>query len=196
MTAVFNFDANILLWIQANLRGGLDGFFTFITHLGDKGLLWIALTLILMFPRKTRRAGVASAIAMVLGLIVTNLILKNLVDKHRPYELINGLTLMIEKQPDSSFPSGHATNSMACSWVLFRTLKKRYSVIALILALLICFSRLYVGVHYPTDVLAGIAIGICAAEFAIALVKTLKRRFPAFRRFINPKLKQRDRVSR
>ena len=96
MTAVFNFDANILLWIQNNLRGGLAGFFTFITHLGDKGLLWIALTLILMFPRKTRRAGVTSAIAMVLGLIVTNLILKNWVDRPRPYELINGLTQVNE----------------------------------------------------------------------------------------------------
>ncbi len=189
--AIFLFDANILLWIQHNLRVGiLNPIMIFITHLGDKGLFWIVLTLTLMCFRKTRRAGVTSAIAMTLGLIVANLILKNWVARIRPYELVEGLNLMIEKQHDFSFPSGHATNSFACAWVLLRELKKPYGVSALILAILIALSRLFVGVHYPTDIFVGIAIGICSAEAARAIVKALKKRFPAFRDFIRPTVKK------
>ena len=190
-TAIFNFDGSILLWIQNSLRGGiLDPIMVFITHLGDKGLFWTVLTLALMCFRKTRKAGVTSAIAMVIGLIVANLILKNWVARIRPYELVDGLNLMIEKQHDFSFPSGHATNSFACAWVLFRELKKPYGIAALILAILIAFSRLFVGVHYPTDIFVGIAIGICAAEAARAIVKALKKRFPAFRDYIRPTAKK------
>ena len=183
-TAIFNFDASILLWIQANLRGALDAVMTFITHLGDKGLFWIVLTLALLCFRRTRKVGVVSAISMVIGLLVVNIVLKNWIARVRPYELIEGLNLMIEKQHDFSFPSGHATNSFACAWVLFRGLKKRWGIPALILAILIAFSRLYVGVHYPTDIIVGVAIGICAAEVARAIVNALGKRFPAFRAFI------------
>ena len=180
-TAIFNFDGSVLLWIQNSLRGGiLNPIMVFITHLGDKGLFWTVLTLALMCFRKTRKAGVTSAIAMVIGLIVANLILKNWVARIRPYELVDGLNLMIEKQHDFSFPSGHATNSFACAWVLFRELKKPYGIAALILAILIAFSRLFVGV----------AIGICAAEAARAIVKALKKRFPAFRDYIRPTAKK------
>ena len=189
--AIFMFDANILLWIQHNLRVGiLNPIMIFITHLGDKGLFWTILTLALMFFRKTRKTGVTSAISMVIGLIVVNIILKNWVARIRPYELVEGLNLMIEKQKDFSFPSGHATNSFACAWVLFRELKKPYGVSALILAILIALSRLFVGVHYPTDIIIGIAIGICSAEAARAIVKALKNRFPAFRDYIRPTVKK------
>ena len=196
MNAIFNFDASILLWIQNNLRGPvLNPVMTFITQLGDKGLFWIVLTLVLLCFRKTRKAGVTSAIAMVIGLIVVNIILKNWLARIRPYELIGELQLMIEKQKDFSFPSGHATNSFACAWVLFRDLKKRYGVPALVLAILISFSRLFVGVHYPTDIFAGVAIGICAAELARVIVRTLRRRFPAFRDFTRTTEKKRKKRS-
>lgn len=190
MNAIFNFDASILLWIQAHIRGGiLDPIMIFITHLGDAGILWIAVTLILLIRQRTRRVGVTSAISMLIGLIVANLILKNWIARIRPYVLIEGLQLMIERQPDFSFPSGHATNSLACAWVMFRGMKRRYGVPALILALVICFSRLYVGVHYPTDVLAGICIGIAAAEAARVIVRALRRRFPRFKAFTRTKVK-------
>ena len=190
MTAIFNTDAAILLWIQDVVRQPwLNPIMVFITHLGDKGLLWILLTLGLTIPRKTRRVGVTSMISMTLGLIVANLILKNWVARIRPYELIDGLTLMVKKAHDFSFPSGHTTNSFAAGWVMFRGLKKRWGVPALIMAILISLSRLYVGIHYPTDVLAGVVIGLCAAESARAIVAALRKRFPAFRRFIRPNKK-------
>ena len=88
MNAIFNFDASILLWIQANLRGPLDGLFTFITHLGDKGLLWIVLSLVMLWPRKTRRTGVTSIIAMAIGLVVANLILKNWIASNEAVRLL------------------------------------------------------------------------------------------------------------
>jgi len=195
MNAIFNFDAAILLWLQNSFRNPiLNPVMIFITHLGDKGLFWIALTLLMLGFRKTRKVGVASMISMVIGLIVVNIVLKNWVARVRPYELIEGLNLMIEKQHAFSFPSGHATNSLACAWVMFRMMDKKFGIPALVMALLISFSRLYVAVHYPTDVFAGIVVGIVAAELAMIIVDALKKRFPAFRDFIRtrpPKKKKR-----
>ena len=179
MNAIFQFDSSILLWIQNNLRSGfLTPIMVCITHLGDKGILWILLSLVLLFMYRTRRLGVVCAASMVLGLIVTNIILKNWVARVRPYEVIEGLECIVRKAHDWSFPSGHATNSLACAWVLFRRTEKKYGVPALVLAILISLSRLYVGIHYPTDVLAGIAIGIASAEASMWAVPKLERRFP------------------
>ncbi len=170
--AIFNTDAAILLWIQESLRAGwLSPVVVGITHLGDAGTLWILVTLALLCFRKTRKLGVACAISMLIGLAVTNLALKNWVARVRPYELVAGLERIIEAQHDWSFPSGHTTNSFACAWVLFRRAPRRYGVPALVMAALIALSRLYVGVHYPTDVLAGLVIGIACACAAMAIVK-------------------------
>ena len=187
-TAIFNFDASILLWIQEHIRTGmLTPVMNIITHLGDKGIFWIALTLLLLALRKTRKLGVTCMISMIIGLIITNLIIKNWVARVRPYELIEGLQLMVEKQHDFSFPSGHAANSLASAWVLFKLMDRKYGVPALILALLISLSRLYVAVHYPTDVIVGIVIGILAAELAIVIERALAKKFPAFKDFIRSK---------
>jgi undecaprenyl-diphosphatase len=182
---IFKFDSSILLWIQNNLRTGfLDPIMKALTMLGDKGLIWIAITLALLIVRKTRPLGVTCAVSMVIGLIVTNLIIKNWAARIRPYELIPGLQCIVPLAKDFSFPSGHATNSLACGWVLFRKTPKKYGVPALILAILISLSRLYVGIHYPTDVLGGAVIGIGSACLSLALVPKLEKRFRRqFRKF-------------
>lgn len=178
LDAVFQMDSSILLWLQNDVRGGiLTPIMTVITHLGDKGALWIGLTLVLLVLRKTRRLGVRCAVAIIVGFVVTNLIIKNLVARVRPYELIQGLECIVPKADDWSFPSGHTTNSFACAWVLFRETPKKCGVPALILAILIAFSRLYVGIHYPTDVLAGIVFGIASACFSLWCVPKLERKF-------------------
>lgn len=167
MNAILQLDGSILLWIQNHVRSTwLDPIMRGITHLGDSGILWIIVTLVLIILRKTRRIGIICAISMIIGLVLTNVILKNWLARTRPYELIDGLKLMIEKQKDFSFPSGHATNSFAAGWVIFRRVPRRYGIPTLILACLIALSRLYVGVHYPTDVLAGMLIGILSAQLA------------------------------
>ena len=121
---------------------------------------------------------------MLIGLIVTNVILKNWVARIRPYELIQGLECIVGKEHDFSFPSGHTTNSLACAWVLFRKAPRKMGVPALVLAILIALSRLYVGIHYPTDVLGGAVIGIGSACLSLALVPKLEKRFRRqFRKF-------------
>ena len=188
MAAVYTFDHSILYWIQEGLRSSaLTPVVTFITHMGDAGIFWIALTLLLLVFRRTRRIGAACLISMVIGLVLTNVVIKNWAARIRPYDLYEDLTLLIEKQHDFSFPSGHTTNSFACAWVIFRMAKKRYSVPVLVLAILISLSRLYVGVHYPTDVLAGVVIGIFSAECGRLIVRVLRKRSRWFRRLTRKK---------
>ena len=96
-----------------------------------------------------------------------NLLLKNLVARTRPYEVIDGLQLLVSRAVDLSFPSGHAASSFAAAVVMAKLLPKRYGIAALILAGLIAFSRLYVGIHYPTDVLFG-AVSGCLIGWLVA----------------------------
>lgn len=169
----------ILLMIQEHVRNGiLTPFFLFITTLGDAGFIWIVSALISLCFKKTRKTGIAVIIALCLSLLINNLILKNLIVRIRPYEVIEGLQILIPKQSDFSFPSGHTGSSFAAAIVFYRCMGKKYGIAAIILAVLIAFSRLYIGVHYPTDVLAGmitgIAIGYFVSKFYFSFAKCVK----------------------
>lgn len=154
-------DESIVLWVQDNLRSDMiTPFIQTLTRLGDYGLLWIGFSLILMINKDTRKAGKLSLISIALCFLVNNLILKNLVDRDRPYEVLNELKILIERQPDSSFPSGHAANSLASSIVFFKLFEKKKSKYGILTAgLIMALSRVYVGVHYLSDVLVGITVG-------------------------------------
>lgn len=157
-------EPNILLWIQDNLRNDvLTPFFVVITSLGNAGILWILITARLLIPKKTRKVGILCVAALLFSFLIDNVLLKNLVARTRPYEVIEGLTYLVKKPVDYSFPSGHTGTSFATAVVLFLSFPKKYSFWFLVLAVLIGFSRLYVGVHYPTDVLAGAIIGTLIA---------------------------------
>lgn len=172
LTNLAMLDANILLWLQEHFRQEwMTSFWTFITSLGDGGWFWIALSVLLLIPKRTRRVGIAALLALGIGALVTNVVLKNIVARTRPYEVIDGLILLVEKQSDFSFPSGHSCASFAAAMAYYKMLPKKYGVPAVILAALIAFSRLYVGVHYPSDVIAGILAGMFAASAACKLVK-------------------------
>ena len=185
MEALLQFEAGILLWIQNYLRNDVtDPIVKFITHLGDHGILWIALLLVLLCIPKTRKAALIGAATLLMTYIITNLCLKPLVARVRPYEVVEGLTRIIEKQSDRSFPSGHTANSMAVGVILWKISqnyeklvdKKLYFPKAagwfvLVLSILIGLSRLYVGVHYPTDVLGGAIIAIADAAVVFAVYK-------------------------
>lgn len=174
MEGLAQVEGNILLWIQEYLRSDfLDPIVKFITHSGDHGYLWIALLLVLVCIPKTRRAALIGAATLIITFIITNLCLKPWIARTRPYEVIEGLTRIIEKQSDRSFPSGHTANSMAVGvslWLVSRKYemlgdKKLYfpktaGWIVLIWSILVGLSRLYVGVHFPTDVLGGAIIAI------------------------------------
>ncbi|MDD3370047.1 MAG: phosphatase PAP2 family protein [Lachnospiraceae bacterium] len=161
---LLNIDQSILLWIQDVLRiPVLNPFFVFITNLGNAGAIWLVISVLLLIPKRTRKIGVLSILALIGSLLINNLMLKNLVGRTRPYENIANLQLLVHKASDFSFPSGHTGSSFAAAYVLYKELPKKYGIPAMILAGLIGFSRLYVGIHYPTDVLAGTVLGIFIA---------------------------------
>ena len=172
---LLHIDGQILLWIQEYLRfPALTSVMKDITNLGNAGILWILITIVLLLDKNTRTVGYMSALALIGSLIVDNIILKNLVARTRPYEVVDGLKLLIEKQSDYSFPSGHTGSSFASAIVLWKELPKKYGVMAFIVAILIAYSRLYVGVHYPLDVLAGVVIGTVLALVSVWLVKKIQ----------------------
>ena len=158
-----SFDLPILDWIQANMRSGfMDFIMPWITILGDAGIFWMICAGVLAITKKYRRIGFGMAIAMVLGLLVCNVTLKPLVARIRPYDFQETLgvtiNLLIEKQHDFSFPSGHTIASFeACTVMLLGS--KKLGIPATILAILIAFSRMYLYVHYPTDVIASVILG-------------------------------------
>ena len=175
-------ESAILLWIQNNLRCDfLTPVMRVITTLGNGGAFWIVLTLLLLIFKRTRRMGVYCAASMLLTLLVVNLCIKPLAARTRPYELIEGLQILVSRPHDYSFPSGHSANSLTCAWTIFRLAPKKYGVPALVLAVLIALSRLYVGVHYPTDVLAGAAIGVLLSEVALRALRRPLRAWDAKR---------------
>lgn len=168
-------DENILLWVQENLRSEkLTPWIRVLTKLGDFGLLWIGFSLILMLNKDTRKAGKLSLISICVCFLINNMILKNLVDRDRPYEVLNELKILIERQPDSSFPSGHAANSLASAIVFFKLFEKKKSKFGILVAgLVMALSRVYVGVHYLSDVLVGIGVGIVSG---LSVCKFAKRK--------------------
>ena len=175
MNWLFELDGTILLWIQEHIRNARwDKAVIFITDLGNAGWFWLAVCALLFLLPSCRKVGLAGFAALFIGFLITNLCLKNMVARIRPYELVEGLTYIGKRPSDFSFPSGHATCSMAASVVLFVKLPKKYGIAALVLGIAICLSRLYVGVHYPTDVLAGMAIGTVSAFLALYLLREKK----------------------
>lgn len=176
MNALNLFEANIILWIQENLRVGfMNPIMQGITHLGDGGIFWIILSVLLLLFKKTRKVGLCCALGLILDLLVVNIAIKPLVARIRPYEIIKEISILTHQPGDHSFPSGHSAGSFACAWAFFRSYKKKWGIPALVLASLVSLSRLYVGVHYPTDVLGGIVIGIIVGELGYFLGKKIWR---------------------
>ena len=155
----------VLLWFQTVVRNPVtDPIVSVFTHLGDSGLLFIALTLLLLVYPKTRRAGFAAACALLFSLLFTNLILKHIFARPRPWVDCAALVPLVAEHDPNSFPSGHTSAAFAFAFAALRALPKRWmKVSAVVVAVLMGLSRLYVGVHYPSDVLAGFVVGDLAA---------------------------------
>ena len=204
MNFYFPWEETVLLGIQENIRNDfLTPIFKFITHLGDKGILWALIALaLLLIPtvklkfgspnvrqQKTLRVlftiGIMCVIAFLLTALLNNGLIKHAVDRTRPYELINGLELLVSPADDASFPSGHSAIAFCVATVLLFQLPKKFGIPAIVLAALIAFSRLYVGIHFPTDVIFGaidgFVIGCISIVLGNAFTRFLKRkRFPGF----------------
>ena len=168
-------DGGALLWIQDTLRCAfLDPVLTVYSKLGNAGLLWIVLSLVMLCFPKTRRAGFVSLVAMLLGLLCTNVVLKHLVGRTRPWLVVEGLVPLVAEPDPNSFPSGHTCAAFAAASAWWRTLPRRWMrVTGVVLAALMAFSRLYVGVHFPSDVLAGLAVGLLCGWLAWLIWKQI-----------------------
>ena len=177
-----SFDLPILDWIQAHLQCGfLDKSMPIITLFGDGGIFWIAVAVVLLIFPKYRKVGFSMGAALILGVLVCNVTMKPLIARIRPYDLQetlgNHINLLISVQHDYSFPSGHTIASFeACVVLLIKD--KRMGIPATILACLIAFSRLYLYVHYPTDVIFSVFAGILFAFLGCAIVNAVYRRLP------------------
>lgn len=159
---MLSFEFAILDWIQANLRNPImDLLMPAITTLGNSGLIWIILAGILILMPKYRKVGVAVMAGLVLEVICCNLVLKPLVARVRPCDVNTAVQLLVARPDDFSFPSGHTGASFAAASALPFS-RSRLWIPSLVLAVLIAFSRLYLYVHYPTDILAGALLGVMA----------------------------------
>lgn len=181
-TLAISFDLPVLEWIQAHLQCTfLDKSMPIITLFGDGGIFWIAVAVVLLIFPKYRKVGFSMGAALILGVLVCNVTMKPLIARIRPYDLQetlgNHINLLISVQHDYSFPSGHTIASFeACVVLLIKD--KRMGIPATILACLIAFSRLYLYVHYPTDVIFSVFAGILFAFLGCAIVNAVYRRLP------------------
>ena len=170
-------DGQFLIWLQENVRSDvLTPIMKLITHLGDKGLFWILIAVVMLFFKKTRPLGIMAGIALVFSVLINNVLIKPNVGRIRPYEVVDGLKLLIEKQHDPSFPSGHSGASFAAAVVFLVKGPRKIGIPAIIVAALIAFSRLYVGVHYPTDVICGIITGTCCAIISFMIWSIVEKK--------------------
>jgi undecaprenyl-diphosphatase len=168
------FELKILDFLQDGLKCGfLDFLMPIITLFGEGGVFWIVTAAVLLIFKKTRKIGLSMGLALALGFLVGNLTLKPLIARVRPYDMPGvDVDLLVSSLGDKSFPSGHTLACFEAATVLF-IYNKRFGIPALVVAVLVAFSRLYLYVHYPTDVLAGAILGIVFGIVACIIVNKL-----------------------
>lgn len=173
----FELEEQILLFVQDHMRNtALTPMMKGITMLGDMGAVWILISIGLCLSKRWRKTGVTGMCAVGLSVMVNNVFVKHLVARARPFDVIQNLVPLITKPTDYSFPSGHTACSFAVAFLLFRKLPKKYGILCLILATLIGFSRIYLGVHYLSDVIAGAVSGIVLSYAADYLVNVAEQK--------------------
>ena len=169
-----NAELTFLNALQALRTPALDGVMRFFTHLGDSGFVWLALTALLLAFRRTRRAGWVLAAALLFDAVLCNILLKPMVGRIRPCDVLTEVELLIPRPEDFSFPSGHTAASFASVTALWLAGKKRWAMAALPLAVLIAFSRMYLCVHFPTDILGGAVLGTACGWLGAWAIKKLE----------------------
>lgn len=166
-------EQEFLLWLQTLHTGWLDALMVFFTRLGDYGTVWVSVGILLLFFPKYRRTGLLLLIALAAGYLLGDVVLKNLVERLRPFVTFPGTELLIPAPGSFSFPSGHTVSSFTAATVVFLT-DRRFGTAAYCLAAVIAFSRMYLFVHYPTDVLAGLVFGVSVALLTAYLARKIR----------------------
>ena len=170
------FDSVLLDWFQSIQNDILSGIFEVITTLGEAGIIWILIGLLLLVGRKTRWLGITVLIALLFSLLVGNLTLKPLVARPRPCWRHPEIPLLIANPKDFSFPSGHSMSSFAAASAIWM-LNRKAGIVALAGAVIMAATRLYFYVHYPTDVVAGMFIGLALGVLADRIIRQVRKRW-------------------
>lgn len=169
---MLNIEFAILDFIQQYMTSPImDKVMVFITSLGNGGTVWIIIALLMLCSKKYRTTGIMLSLGLIGSLIFGNMILKPLFDRLRPFEVKEGIRLLIGAPQDGSFPSGHTLASVISATILLLR-ERNLGCCALVLAILIAFSRLYLYVHFPTDILGGVVIGILIGFLSVRAVKS------------------------
>ncbi len=177
MNLINRWDHKTILWVQEHMRtNSLTEFMKGITMLGDGGWFWILVALGLTSNKKTRKTGYGVTLALLIGALITNVFLKPLLQRPRPYDTIVELERLIPAQHDWSFPSGHTTASFAAAGAIYCMGNKKWGRATLVVAMGVAFSRIYLGVHYVTDVLAGIGVGIGSSYLAKGIIASIQKK--------------------
>lgn len=164
LDALWQLDGGFLLLLQNARVEWLNGLVAAFSSLGNGGILWIALALAMLLWKPTRKAGALGLAALLVGALITNVTVKPLVARPRPWLDVAGLIPLVDEHDPHSFPSGHTCAAFAAGVIWWKTLPKRWmSVFMMAVAVAMGLSRLYVGVHYPSDVLCGALVGTFSA---------------------------------
>jgi len=175
------FDEQALVWIAEHIRCGLlDPFMKLYTQLGNTGMLFIMLGVLMLLFKQTRKAGFSALCAMLIGLIVVNFTIKPLVSRPRPWLVIKNFVNLVPEHDPNSFPSGHTNAAFAFALAVCMSAPRRWMKAAAVCAAVVMgLSRLYVGVHFPSDVLAGAVIGSLCGLLGAWVVKKAWERIQA-----------------
>lgn len=181
------FEFRFLDFLQSLRTPAGDAFFRVFTHLGDLGIVWILLIVAFLISKRYRKLGITAMAALLLELIICNAVIKNIVARPRPFEFNQAVELLIKRPDDYSFPSGHAGASFAVTFaflfaLLYKPEKNRIittnerlmvrwiTVMSFVVAVMISLSRMYLYVHYPTDILAGLVLGFLTGFISVLLM--------------------------
>ena len=176
---LYNTDMQILNFIYSHTSGNAaDFFFSHITVLGNSGMFWIALGAIFAIIPKTRKIGFTVLLAIAIGFLFGNLLVKNYVGRLRPYQMNEAINLIIKAPSDTSFPSGHTLCSFSSAIAIFLN-RKKLGVCMIVLASAIALSRMYLFVHFPTDIIGAVLLGILVANLSVFIVDRIYARSKA-----------------
>lgn len=168
-------EMEILYAIQGLHRDWLDPVMIFLSAIGEAGFIWILVSIVLAAWPRTRWCGLAMMASMLLSFLLGNCLLKNVFARQRPYTVDTSIKILVPFPSDYSFPSGHTLNSVTAAVTIFLYYPKP-GIAALLLAGAIAFSRLYLFVHYPSDILGGIILGVLDACLIVFLMRRRERK--------------------
>lgn len=170
------FEFQILDFLQTLHNPVGDALMKGASFLGNGGILWIILTIVLLCIPKTRTTGIIMAAALCVDALLCNVVLKPMIARIRPFDVNTAVQLLVSAPRDYSFPSGHTAASFAAVSALYFAGEKKLWKIFLVFAVVIAFSRMYLYVHYPTDILGGIFLGILCGWLGCRITNSIQER--------------------